>query len=78
VVGPNVYPYTSTLLLLRISQNGICNCPSFFKEYIYKRIIGMAIMLKCCTSSPAAMDISLGEKRKRGRPRKATKALLIQ
>jgi hypothetical protein len=24
-------------------QHGICNCPSFFKEYICKHIIGMTI-----------------------------------
>jgi MULE transposase domain len=56
---------------------GICNCPNFFKEYICKHVIGMAIRLKFCKPPPAAKDVPLGEKRKRGRPRKATKALLI-
>ncbi len=59
-------------------KNGICNCPSFFKEFICKHVIGMAIRRKFCRLPPAAKDIPLGEKRKRGRPRKATKALLIQ
>ena len=45
-------------------KNGFCNCPNFFKEYI-------------CKPPPAAKDIALGEKRKRGRPRKITKAHLI-
>ena len=59
-------------------QQGICNCPSFFKEYICKHIVGMAIRLKFCRPPSAAKDIPLGEKQKRGRPRKATKALLTQ
>ncbi len=32
---------------------------------------------KVCKPFPAAKDVPLGEKRKRGRSRKATKALLI-
>jgi len=38
----------------------------------------MGIRLKFCTPPPAAKDVSLGEKRKRGQPRKVTKALLIE
>jgi hypothetical protein len=38
----------------------------------------MAIRLKFSKPPLAAKDILLGEKRKRGRPRKATQALLIQ
>ncbi len=56
---------------------GICNCPNFSKEYICKHVIGIGIRLKFCKPRPAAKDIPLGEKRKRGRPRKITKALLI-
>ncbi|CAF3406594.1 unnamed protein product, partial [Rotaria sp. Silwood2] len=59
-------------------KHGLCNCPNFFKEYISKHIIGMAISLQFCKPSPSTKDIPLGEKRKRRRPRKATKALLIQ
>ncbi|CAF3842823.1 unnamed protein product [Rotaria sordida] len=59
-------------------KSGLCNCPSFFKEYICKHIMGMAIRLKFCKPPPSAKDIPLGEKRNRGRPRKATKVLLIQ
>ncbi len=45
-------------------QHGICNCPSFFKEYICKHIVGMSIRLKFCRPPSAAKDIPLGEKRK--------------
>jgi hypothetical protein len=58
-------------------KNGFCNCPNFLKEYICKHIVGISIRLKFCKPPPAAKDVPLGEKRKRGRPRKATKALLI-
>jgi hypothetical protein len=42
--------------------------------------VGCAIglRLKFCKHPPAAKDVSLGEKRKRGQPRKVTKALLIE
>ncbi|CAF1490264.1 unnamed protein product, partial [Rotaria sordida] len=59
-------------------KNGLCNCPSFFKEFICKHVIGMAIRLKFCKPPSSAKDIPLGGKRKRGQPRKATKALLVQ
>ncbi|CAF3873774.1 unnamed protein product [Rotaria sp. Silwood1] len=58
-------------------KNGFCNCPNFLKEYICKHVIGMAIGLKHCKPPSIAKDVPLGEKRKRGRPRKATQALLI-
>jgi len=58
-------------------KKGFCNCPNFLKEYICKHVIGMAIRLKHCKPPSIAKDVPLGEKRKRGRPRKATQALLI-
>jgi hypothetical protein len=36
----------------------------------------MALRLKLCKPPPAAKDVPIGEKRKRGRPKLATKALL--
>ncbi|CAF4614664.1 unnamed protein product [Rotaria sp. Silwood2] len=45
-------------------------------EFICKHVIGMAIRLKSCKPPPSAKDIALGQKRKRGRPRKATTTLL--
>ncbi len=41
-------------------------------------MIGLAIRLKYCKLPPAAKDVKIGEKRKRGRPKKATKALLTK
>ena len=58
-------------------KKGFCNCPNFLKEYICKHVIGMAIRLKHCKLPSIAKHVPLGEKRKRGRPRKATQALLI-
>ena len=55
-----------------------CNCPSFFKEFICKHVIGLAIRLKYCKSPPAAKDIKIGKKGKRGRPKKATKTLITK
>ncbi|CAF2081129.1 unnamed protein product [Rotaria magnacalcarata] len=55
-----------------------CNCPIFFKNYICKHVVGMAIRLKYCKPPPAAKTVPIGEKRKRGRPAKATPALLVQ
>ncbi|CAF4994214.1 unnamed protein product [Rotaria sp. Silwood1] len=58
-------------------KNGFCNCPNFLKECICKHVIGMAIRLKHCKPPSIAKYVPLDEKRKRGRPRKATQALLI-
>ena len=61
-----------------LRKKGSCNCPSFLKEFICKHVIGLAIRLKYCKLPPAAKDIKIGEKRKRGRPKKATKALITK
>lgn len=37
-------------------KNRLCNCPSFFKEYICKHIIGMAIRLKLFKPPPSATN----------------------
>jgi hypothetical protein len=57
-------------------KNAKCNCPTFFKEFICKHVVGMALRLKLCKPPPAAKDVPIGEKRKRGRPKLASKALL--
>ena len=54
-----------------------CTCPSFMKQYKCKHSIGMAIRLKLVKPPPEAKQIPIGQKRKRGRPKKATKALLV-
>jgi hypothetical protein len=58
-------------------QDGECTCPYYMKNFLCKHIIGLAIRLKYVKPPPAAKDIPIGEKRKRGRPKKATKALLV-
>ncbi|CAF1526676.1 unnamed protein product [Didymodactylos carnosus] len=58
--------------------NGLCDCPVFFKKFMCKHVVGMAIRLNYCRPPPAAKDIPPDEKRRRGRPSKAKKALLIQ
>lgn len=55
-----------------------CNCPAFFKNYICKHVVGMAIRLKYYKSPAAAKTVPIGEKRKRGRTAKAKPALLVQ
>jgi uncharacterized Zn finger protein len=55
-----------------------CNCPALLKNYICKHIVGMAIRLKHCKPPPAAKTVTIGEKRKRGRPAKAKSAFLLQ
>jgi hypothetical protein len=42
-----------------------------------RHIIGLAIHLKAAKPPPAAKEISIGQKRKRGRPNKSSKALII-
>lgn len=54
---------------------GTCNCPSFFKKYMCKHIVGLAIRSKVCTPPVEAKNVRIGEKRKRGRPAKASRAL---
>lgn len=55
-----------------------CTCPSFFKFGTCKHAVGMQIRLHLVDVPPAAKQIPLGQKRKRGRPAKAKRALLTQ
>ena len=58
-------------------KNGRCTCPSYLKTYMCKHIVGLALRLRYVRAPPAAKDVPIGEKRKRGRPKKATRALLV-
>jgi hypothetical protein len=58
-------------------KRGTCSCPSFFKKYMCKNVVGLAIRSKFCIPPVEAKNIPIGQKRKRGRPSKAKKALLI-
>ena len=55
-----------------------CTCPSFMKNFVCKHTIGMSIRLRYCNPPPETENVKIGTKRKRGRPSKAKKALLIQ
>jgi hypothetical protein len=59
-------------------NNAKCNCPAFLKNYICKHVVGLGIRLKQCRPPAAAKHVPIGQKRKRGRPAKAKKALLVQ
>lgn len=39
-----------------------------FDEFMCKYVVRMAITLNCCQPPPAAEDITIGEKWRRGRP----------
>ncbi|CAH0731013.1 unnamed protein product, partial [Brenthis ino] len=58
--------------------HGTCNCPKFLKDYICKHLVGLAIRLKHVQPPSEARAIPIGMKRKRGRPAKAKKALIVQ
>jgi len=58
-------------------KGGKCTCPCYLKQFICKHLIGLAIRLKYVKPPPAAKLVPIGQKRKRGRPKKATKALLV-
>ncbi|RNA11158.1 hypothetical protein BpHYR1_004351 [Brachionus plicatilis] len=53
-----------------------CSCPSYDKTNICKRIIGVASYFKLFAIPPEIKNLPMGEKRKRGAPKKAIKALV--
>jgi hypothetical protein len=55
-----------------------CSCPFFLKQAMCKHVIGMQIRLKLCDAPQEAKNIPMGQKRKRGRPSKSKKALMLQ
>ncbi|XP_048481537.1 uncharacterized protein LOC125489545 [Plutella xylostella] len=59
-------------------MQGKCNCPAFYKNYMCKHIMGLAIRLKFANPPPEAKNVPIGQKRKRGRPSKSRPALVIQ
>jgi hypothetical protein len=59
-------------------RKGTCTCSSFLKTYMCKHVIGISMRMKYCKPPPEAKNVPIGEKRKRGRPAKAKKALLTQ
>jgi len=59
-------------------QEGHCTCPNYLKKYICKHIVGIAMRCKYVKPPPAAKQVPIGEKRKRGRPKKSSKALITK
>lgn len=55
-----------------------CSCSNFQKEYICEHTLGLAVKLKLFHVTPEAKNVPIGEKRKRGRPALAKRALLTQ
>lgn len=58
-------------------KTGDCSCPIFLKEFVCKHVLGLAIRLKLVEVPVSAKGVALGQKPKRGRPKKARKALLM-
>jgi len=58
-------------------NEGKCTCPCYLKKYMCKHIIGISIRLNYIKPPPAARQVPIGQKRNRGRPKKASKALII-
>lgn len=52
-----------------------CTCPSYFKLYLCKHIIGLAILKKLALVPRHIKSVKIGQKIKAGRPAKAKKAL---
>ena len=72
------FAFWKVVLPRTVWKKGMCNCPQFFKIYVCKHIIGLAIRLKLATPPLEAKLIPIGQKRKRGRPAKSKPALIIQ
>ena len=60
------------------AESSLCSCPYFLKNNTCKHVLGMLIRLKVVQAPDAAKCIPLGQKRKRGRPAKAKRVLLVQ
>ena len=72
--------YQSGIWLVTMSDedwmHATCTCPTYCKHYTCKDTVGIAISKGYIQVPDEALTIPIGHKRKRGRPSKATKALL--
>lgn len=66
----------STIVPVEKWIEGTCNCPAFFKNFMCKHVVGIAIRLRLLEVPFEAKQIPIGQKRKRGRPKLAKKALI--
>ena len=56
---------------------GSCTCPYFLKCFVCKHLLGLALRLKLTSAPPAEKNVPVREKRRRGRPKKTSRALFI-
>ena len=59
-------------------EKSSCTCAKYLKQYVCKHILGIAINEGLYDVRPEAKNIPIGEKRKRGRPQRAKRALIVQ
>jgi MULE transposase domain/SWIM zinc finger len=59
-------------------EKATCTCTEFLKRFICKHTLGIAIVENKFKVVPEAKLVPIGQKRKRGRPAKAKKALIAQ
>ena len=86
LAGRCVLPFDETAQLLKsmkkviISKDNwrksVCTCAQFQKMYVCKHVICLILRHKLEDAPLEAKKVPLGEKRKRGRPEHAKKALL--
>ena len=59
-------------------ESATCTCPYYMKHVTCKHSRGMLLRLKLVQAPAEARTVPLGQKRKRGRPSKAKRALIVQ
>lgn len=59
------------------AEHSTCTCVSFYKNYVCKHILGLGARLDMWAFPKGSKNVQLEPKRKRGRPKKASKALII-
>lgn len=64
-----------TVFVMDSAEGYLCNCPTMLKKGLCSHSLGLRIMFKGLQVPPQAKTIPLGQRRKRGRPAKATRAL---
>ncbi len=58
-------------------KQGKRTIPYFLKKYMCMHLVGLEIRLKYVKPPPVAKDIPIGQTRKRGRPKKSSRALIV-
>lgn len=59
-------------------EKGFCDCADFFKLFICKHVVGIALRMKFTEAPLEAKNIPIGQKRKKGRPALAKAAFIVQ